>query len=447
MSVRKISQSIFSSPARVLVVGFALTILVGSVLLMLPWAWAPGVTTRYVDALFTSTSAVCVTGLIVVKTATHWSVFGKVIIILLIQVGGLGIMTFSTAIAMILGRRIGLKERIVIQEATGQFQMTGLVKLVRHILVVTAIIEGIGASLLFFRFAPRYGVLRGLGFSVFHSISAFCNAGFDIIGNSFVDYVADPLVVLTVSGLVVIGGIGFVVIAEVWRTKLKTRLSLHSRLALRATGLLLICGTVAILLLEIDNPRTLVPLNPVGKILGAWFHAVTPRTAGFNTLDVASLNQATKLLTIILMFIGASPGGTGGGIKTTTFAVIWAGVLCAVRRREEPCMMNRRLSTDLMERSLAIAMISISLVLGATFVLAITEVRHELLPLLFEATSAFGTVGLSTGVTPTLSTIGRLTIIFTMFMGRVGPLTVALALATPPRGGEVRYPEEKVIVG
>lgn len=447
MSIHKMTQVLFSSPARVLILGFILAIFVGSILLMLPWAWAPGVSTRYIDALFTSTSAVCVTGLIVVNTAAHWSVFGKVVIILLIQIGGLGIMTISTAVAMILGRRIGLKERIVIQEATGQFQMTGLVKLVRHILVVTAVIEGIGAFLFFLRFAPKYGVLRGMGFGIFHSISAFCNAGFDIIGTSFVDYVADPLVVFTLSGLVITGGIGFVVIAEVWKTKLKNRLSLHSRLALKVTGLLLVLGTLAVFFLEVSNPRTLAPLSPTGKVLGAWFHAVTPRTAGFNTLNVASLHQATKLLTIILMFIGASPGGTGGGIKTTTFAVIWAGVLCAVRRREEPCLMNRRLSTDLMERSLAIAMISLTLVLGATFILTITEAGHELLPLLFEATSAFGTVGLSTGVTPTLSTVGRLVIILTMFMGRVGPLTVAIALATPPRGGAVRYPEEKVIVG
>jgi trk system potassium uptake protein TrkH len=437
----------FSSPARVLFIGFALTILVGTGFLMLPWASVPGVYTTFTDALFTSTSAVCVTGLTTVNTAAHWTAFGKIAIIILIQVGGLGIMTISTAVAMLLGRRIGLKERMVIQEATGQIQMSGLIKLVRYILAMTVIIEGIGATLLSFRFVPLYGFPRGVAFGVFHSVSAFCNAGFDIIGNSIMDYAADPLVVLTISGLIILGGIGFVVIGEIWKTRLKSRLTLHSRLALKMTGILLLTGTMAMLLLEVGNSQTLLPLTPLGKVLSAWFHAVTPRTAGFNTLDVSKLRPATKLLTIVLMFIGASPGGTGGGIKTTTFAVIWAGVLCAIRRREEPCLMNRRLGADLMERSLAIAMISLTLVLGTTFILIITESGHELLPLLFETTSAFGTVGLSTGVTPTLSTVGRITIILTMFMGRVGPLTVAIALATPPRGGAVRYPEEKVIVG
>jgi trk system potassium uptake protein TrkH len=447
MGIRSTIENMFSSPARVLFIGFALTILVGTGFLMLPWASVPGVYTTFTDALFTSTSAVCVTGLTTVNTAAHWTAFGKIAIIILIQVGGLGIMTISTAVAMLLGRRIGLKERMVIQEATGQIQMSGLIKLVRYILAMTVIIEGIGATLLSFRFVPLYGFPRGVAFGVFHSVSAFCNAGFDIIGNSIMDYAADPLVVLTISGLIILGGIGFVVIGEIWKTRLKSRLTLHSRLALKMTGILLLTGTMAMLLLEVGNSQTLLPLTPLGKVLSAWFHAVTPRTAGFNTLDVSKLRPATKLLTIVLMFIGASPGGTGGGIKTTTFAVIWAGVLCAIRRREEPCLMNRRLGADLMERSLAIAMISLTLVLGTTFILIITESGHELLPLLFETTSAFGTVGLSTGVTPTLSTVGRITIILTMFMGRVGPLTVAIALATPPRGGAVRYPEEKVIVG
>jgi len=447
--IRGIPQRIRMTPSQVLVVGFASVIIVGSVLLMLPQSTSAGRTTRYIDALFTATSAVCVTGLVTVDTSTHWTRFGQVVTILLIQVGGLGIMTMSTLFAFILGKRISLRERLLIQEALGQSRIAGLVRLTRAILLVTFLFEGIGAAVLAIRFAMDMPLPRAIGFGIYHSISAFCNAGFDLFGNSFAGYVGDPIVNLVVTGLVISGGIGFFVITDLYSTRFGRtgRLSLHSKIALKVTGALILLGTVLIYLFERTNPATLGGLSPLARVLASYFHAVTPRTAGFNTLPVGKMAASSLFLTIVLMFIGASPGGTGGGIKTTTFAALVASVFATVSGRQDVDVEDRRLARDVVDRSLAIALMSLGLVVAVTTLLTLTE-KAGFLEILFETTSAFGTVGLSMGLTRNLSTLGKILLIATMFAGRVGPLTIAVAIAQrqkPPN--HVRLPEDKVMVG
>ncbi len=434
------------TPGRILVMGFAALILLGSLLLMLPQATAPGQTTAYIDALFTATSAVCVTGLITVLTSTQWTIFGKVVVLLLIQMGGLGIMTMSALFIFLLGRRFSLKERLVMQEALGTFNLAGLVRLTKYILVVTFLFEGTGALLLFLRFRFDMPAQQAAWFGVFHAISAFCNAGFDLFGDSLVRYVSDFPVSLTIAGLIIFGGIGFMVIVEAYQVKGHWhKLSVHSKLAIVVTVALLISGTLLIYILEYDNPFTLKPLSAPAKWLASFFHAVTPRTAGYNTLPVNKMTPAALLVTICLMFIGASPGGTGGGIKTTTFAVLLLTVT-SITAGSERLAFNKHIPRETVEKALSIAFISLSMLVGVVLVLLITE-RKPLMDLLFEATSAFGTVGLTTGVTPQLTTVGKLGIITLMYSGRVGPLTLAMALAQHGPQPAVRHPEERVIVG
>jgi trk system potassium uptake protein TrkH len=312
--------------------------------------------------------------------------------------------------------------------------------------MVTFLFEGAGALLLFLRFQFDMPALQAAWFAVFHAVSAFCNAGFDLFGESLVRYVSDWPTVLTFAGLIISGGIGFFVIVEVYQVKAHwNKLSVHSRLAILVTTLLLVSGTLLMYILEYDNPFTLKPLRPDAKWLASFFHAVTPRTAGFNTLPVDRMTPAALLVTIILMFVGASPGGTGGGIKTTTFAVLLLTVT-SITAGSERLAFNKRIPRDTVEKALAIVFISLSMLMGVTLLLLLTESR-PLMDLLFEATSAFGTVGLSTGVTSQLTTVGKLGIILLMYSGRVGPLTLAMALAQHGPPPAVRHPEERVIVG
>lgn len=420
----------------------------GSLLLMIPHAAAPGKVTHYVDALFTATSAVCVTGLVVVETGSHWSILGQVVTILLIQIGGLGIMTMSTLFALVIGKRISLRERLIIQEATGLSRMAGLVRLTRAILLVTLIAEGIGATILAVRFAFDMSPGRAAYFGVYHAISAFCNAGFDLFGTSFMGYVSDWTVNLVVTSLVIVGGIGFTVIMDLYESRLgrKGKPTLHTRTALRVTALLIVIGTILIYLLEYSNPGTLGPLSGPTKVLAAYFHSVTPRTAGFNTIPVGKMSLPGLLVTMIMMFIGASPGGTGGGIKTTTFTTIVAMVKSILEGKQDVEFRDKRLARDVVDRSLAITMLSLGLIIFTTSLLAITE-RKMLVEVMFEATSAFGTVGLSTGMTPNLTTAGKVLIMMTMFAGRVGPLTLGMAIAQRLHAAPVRLPEDRMLVG
>lgn len=457
------------NPARVLVIGFAGVIALGTFLLTLGFATVDGRGLPVIDAFFTATSAVCVTGLTVVNIGAVLTTFGQVVVMLLIQVGGLGVMTITSLFVYAVRRRISLRDSVTVGEALGQTRLTGAGRLVRNVVLVTVVVEAAGALLLTAAWSRGYPVGQALYLGVFHSVSAFCNAGFDLFGRSLVDYAGNITVNLTIMGLIVIGGLGFVVIEELlgagWRAVRAgrrgpaglgsaspsaangKRLSLHTRLVLVTTTALIVLGTLAVLALEYRNPGTLGPLPAGQKVLAAAFAAVTPRTAGFNTVAVASLLGPTLLLTIVLMFIGASPGSTGGGIKTTTLATIIATIRSALRGREAAEIGGRRLSTEVTMKAWVITALALGLVVVGVFILLGTE-QLPLMDLTFEAVSAFGTVGLSTGITPQLSVVGRLVIPLLMFAGRVGPLTLAVALARRrPEGADWRLAEERIIVG
>lgn len=437
-------------PSRILVIGFALTILVGAILLNLPIASQSGQAVGFVNALFISTSAVCVTGLVVVDTASQWTYFGQGVILLLIQIGGLGFMTMGTLFALILGRKITLKERLIIQESLNQFNIAGLVKLTQYILMMTFTIEGIGAIVLSTRFIPMYGLVKGIWFSIFHSVSAFCNAGFDLMGNfsSLTSFVKDPIVSLTVAFLIILGGLGFVVILELIQKRNFKRLTLHAKIVLTMTASLLTTGFVLFMVLEYNNSATLGQLSFVQKNIAAFFQAVTPRTAGFNTIPIDKLNVASVFLTIVLMFIGGASGGTAGGVKVTTIGVLISSMHSVIVGNHDAEAFKRRIPRNIIDKSMTIVGLSMILVVLVTMVLSVSETQHGFVELFFETVSAFGTVGLSMGITPSLTVIGKLIITLLMFFGRVGPLTIFMALSSLNRQrANYRYPEEKLIVG
>lgn len=433
------------NPAQTIVAGFGGIILLGALLLSLPIATESGASPPFLTALFTATSAVCVTGLVVVDTATTWSLFGELVIMGLIQIGGLGYMAVATLLAMLLGRRIGLRERIVLQESHNLYTLGGIVRFTRNVVLITFAIEGIGALLLALRWIPEFGVGRGVYYGIFHSISAFNNAGFDLMGgfHSLTAYAGDPAVSLIIAALIIVGGIGFTVLTGLWRPR---GFTLHGKVVLAATGALIATATVLILVIEWTNPGTLQSLPVPQKVLAAFFASVTPRTAGFNTLDVSRFREPTLMLTIVLMFIGASPGGTGGGIKTTTFVVPLAVIKAMVRGRQDAELFHRRLDPVVVYKAVTLALVGVAFVVTMSLLLSLTE-RVSFLRAAFEVTSGFGTVGLSTGITPQLSTVGRIIIMLTVFSGRVGLLTVAFALTRRQQPVNYRYPEERILVG
>lgn len=433
------------SPPQLLALGFAGIILLGSLLLGLPLSSATGKPLPYLDALFTATSATAVTGLVVVNTRDTFSLFGELVIMTLIQIGGLGLMTVATLVALTTGRRITLRQRVIIQESLGYVRLEGIVRLTRAILLFTAVVEGCGSLILAWHWASRLGWGQAFYYGIFHSVSAFCNAGFDLFAESLTEFRGDWLVNLVFSGLFILGGLGFYVVTELSYPRSWGKLSLHTKLVLSTTAALIILGTVTIFVLEKENPDTLANLPLGEKLLASYFQAVTPRTAGFNTLPIGEMREATLLVLIGLMFIGASPGSTGGGIKTTTFASLLAMVICLVTGREETTVFGRRLGTLVVFRAMAIAVISLGIIVCCTLALLLSG-NGNLLEALFESTSAFGTVGLSTGITPGLSPTGKVALIITMYIGRVGPLTLAFALMQRAHG-RVHLPEEKIMVG
>jgi len=416
----------------------------------------------YIDALFTSTSAVCVTGLVVGDTGTVYSLFGQIVIILLIQAGGLGVMTVMSIVFLIIGKRFTLSERMVIKESFNEYDLSGLVKVVIKVLKVTLAAELLGAALLSVRFIPVFGTAKGIYFSLFHAISAFCNAGFDLLGPVSSPYASismfknDPIVVLTMGFLIVLGGLGFVVISQIVspaRIREKKPISRHARLVLLATGSLILFGAVVVFLFEQSNPKTLGQMGFGDQVLNSLFQSITPRTAGFSTLDQGALLPATKFLVIMLMFIGASPAGTGGGIKTTTFAIVLLFLLSCITGKRDVTTIDRRVAADTVRRAITIMLLALMLVTAATFaLLGIEGQRGGLFSsenILFEVVSAFGTVGLSAGLTPQLSAASRMILIFVMFAGRVGllTLTVAFSMRSRKEDANIRYPEERYMVG
>ncbi|HEY4429687.1 MAG TPA: TrkH family potassium uptake protein, partial [Paenibacillus sp.] len=427
---------------------FASIILIGALLLMLPISSTTGNAVSFIDALFTATSATCVTGLVVLDTGTTFTIFGKTVIMLLIQVGGLGFMTMATLFAMMMKRKISLRDRLILQEAMNQGSMEGIVRLIRRVLIYSLVIEGCAAVLLSIRWAFDMPLAKAIYFGIFHAVSMFNNAGFDIFGDfrSLTDYVYDPLVNIVVMFLIVSGGIGFIVMSDLVEFRVKRKLSLHSKVVLSATAGLILIGALVIFIFEFTNQRTLGNLNFGGKILSAFFQSVSPRTAGANTVDIAGLRQASQFFMVILMFIGASPGSTGGGIKTTTFTIMIGAVIAMLRGREDVVLFRYRLAQERIYKALTLTLLALLLVLSVSMLLSTTE-DSNFLAILFETTSAFATVGLSMGLTPELSTIGKILICLTMFAGRLGPLTLVYALG--PKQGKPLYkhPEGKIIIG
>lgn len=434
---------------QMIVLGFFLLILGGALLLLLPWATRPGEETSILGALFTSTSASCVTGLVVYDTFSHWTVFGQVVLLTEMQISGLGFITIGTFAMILLRRKIGLKGRELIHESLSTLQLKGSVRLVRRIILGTLLLEGSGAVLLASRFVPEMGLLKGCYYGVFHAISAFCNAGFDLMGyrepySSFCAYVGDPVVNLTLCGLIILGGIGFLVWEDLithrhrWR-----RYRLQTKIVLTTTAALLCGGMLLFYVTEKDG--VFASLSPGETFWAALFSAVTPRTAGFNTVDTAALSNGGKVLTMALMFIGGSPGSTAGGIKTTTLVVILLHIKSYIAGEEGCQIFHRRLDQDAIRRASVVFFVNFSLALFATLVLLIGQ-GLPLDEVLFEAFSAIGTSGMSTGVTRDLNALSQLSIMLLMFCGRVGSLTFAMSF-TERRRGKIQYPEEQVIVG
>ena len=439
-----------STPAQLIALSFAATIAVGTILLALPAAHAPGHEVGLLDALFTSTSAVCVTGLVVVDTGSAFSLFGKLVIMLLIQAGGLGILTLGTLVALASGRRIGFRERLGLQAQVNIGQVGGIVRLIRRIFLVVFGVEIAGAVLLYLPFARVEGPGRGAFFAAFHSISAFNNAGFGFYADSLTRFLRDPLLNATILALIVLGGLGFMVIINVashFRRGRRVPLTLHSKVVLAGTGLLIAIGTVVILAFEWTNPATLAHLPFPDKLMAALFQSITPRTAGFNTLNIAQLRPATLMFTMLLMFIGGNPGSTAGGIKTVTFLVLVGSAWSLSRGHGELTLFERRIASQAAVKASAIALLGVLLVGAAVTGLTLTDPDKSLLQLGFESVSAFGTVGLSTGITAALSSAGKLIIIALMYLGRLGPLTLALALMERQPERRIKYPEDDVVIG
>ncbi len=433
--------------------GFFALIVAGAALLSLPAASAGGQSHGIKNAVFTATSAVCVTGLITLDTATAWSAFGKIVIIALIQLGGLGFMVFATLVMVALGRRITLRERMVIKESMNATTLSGLIRLSMLYGLIALLIEMTGAALLAARFVPQFGWGKGVLYSLFHAVSAFCNAGFDLFGGfqSLAAYRSDPYTLLVVCLLIILGGLGFSVIFECVARRFRwRRLSLHARLVLVATGALLLLGTAAFCLLEWNNENTLGGMGFFDKLTNGFFQSVTLRTAGFSSVDQASLTQSGKLTGVLFMLIGASPASTGGGVKTTTVSVLLLVVISVARGHEDVNLMKKRLAPALVKRALAILFIAGSvLIAGAMSLTVIEGDRFPFLDLLYESASAVGTVGISSVGTPNLTVAGQVLLIPLMFLGRVGPLTIALALAyrQNDRQSHVKYPEDDIVIG
>ncbi|NWF52891.1 MAG: hypothetical protein HXY47_07415 [Nitrospirae bacterium] len=439
------------TPPQKIVLGFISIITLGTTLLMLPFSNTKGCS--LIDALFTATSAVCVTGLIVKDIPNDFTFFGHLIILILIQIGGLGYMTFSTLIALIIGKRIGIRERIVIKHELQVENIEGIVKFAKSIFIFTLIFESAGTFILTLRFLryfePEDAFLRGL----FHSVSAFNNAGFSLFSENLLHFKGDILVNIIVPILIIIGGVGFFVINELYMFFKKeiNRLSQHTKIILLTTSILIIFGATLIFMLEASNPKTFGILSTKEKIFVSYFSAITPRTAGFNTIDYSLLKTETLFVTVILMFIGASPGGTGGGIKTSTFAIVLATLFATIRGKQNTVIFKRRVPQDVVSKSFLLVTLAAIFCTLSTFSIVTTQ-NIDYLPAMFEVTSAFGTVGLSIGdggvrsLSALFSTSGKLIIILSMFIGRLGPLTLAFSI-TRQVVERFRYPEGRVIIG
>ena len=448
--MKKLKKEIWFTHARKIAIGFFIIIIVGTFLLTLPISGRSGGWTNPVDALFTATSATCVTGLAVFDTYQYWSVFGQIVIITLIQIGGLGFITFGVGFSIFLKQRIGLARRNLIQESVSALKLAGVVKLVRKIIIGTAIFEGIGAVVLAIRFIPKMGFAVGIYNAVFHSISAFCNAGFDLMGryeeySSLTAYSGDIVINITIMLLIIIGGLGFIVWDDIWHNRLKFRkYSLHSKIVIISTTVLVFGSAILFGIFEHNN--TMAGMNPVETVLASLFASVTTRTAGFNTIDLGAMTQSSKLLTDVLMFIGGSPGSTAGGIKTTSIVVMICYIGANLNGIQGVNILGRRISEEDVKK--ASVVMGINMGIAVVALIAITAVQpFNMDDLLLEVFSAIGTVGLSTGLTRQLTTFSKLVIIFLMYCGRIGSTTFATSFIGNKRRAPVQYPVEHINVG
>lgn len=420
------------SSAQVVLIGFLAIILAGSVLLCLPISSADGKVVSYVDALFTATTATCVTGLVTVPTVSTWSIFGQVIILLLIQIGGLGVITIAASIMMMLGKRIGIGNRILIQDSFNLNSLSGIVKFIKKVIIGTLIIEGIGTLLYMTVFVPDFGI-KGIWISVFNSVSAFCNAGIDIISeNCLCDYALNPVINLTTSFLIISGGIGFVVwwdVIEIIKNKKRRHLrflSLHSKIAISATAVLIVVGTILFFIFEYNNPLTMQSYSLIEKVEASFFQSVTTRTAGFATIPQENFTNASSIVSLLLMFIGGSPVGTAGGIKTVTFVILLATAASVIKNKRTIDVFNRQISEKSIKKVIAVFATSFSVMTLSTILLSAAS-NADFLDVLYETVSATATVGLTRNFTASLNTVGKIIIIATMYFGRVGPISLAVA--------------------
>ncbi|WP_375143073.1 TrkH family potassium uptake protein [Paenibacillus sp. D2_2] len=439
------------TPPEILSYGFGMIIIIGAFLLYMPISSVNGHHLNIIDSFFTATSATCVTGLAVVDTGVHFTLFGQIVILLLIQLGGLGFMTFGTLIALALNRRITLKDRLVLQEAINYNSMDGLLTLIRRVIYYTITIEGTGALLLAARWAIEMPLSKAIYFGIFHSISVFNNAGFDLFGSyysssGFGNFRNDLYINIVVMMLIFLGGIGFIVIHDLLQYPRCKKLSLHSKIVLTMSSFLIGVGALVIFSIEIFNPATLGDLPLGQQITASLFHSISSRSGGVSTVDVSSMSHSTQFFLVLLMFIGAAPGSTGGGIKVTVFAILIGAVYSMIRSRQDIVFFKKRLPQESILRAITQTLMALFLVISVSMVLSALE-DSELLPLLFETTSAFATTGLSLDLTPNLTNISKIILCFVMFIGRIGPLTLAYAIRPKPQKDLLRYPEGKITIG
>ncbi|MBO4887645.1 MAG: potassium transporter KtrB [Firmicutes bacterium] len=444
------------STTQTIMLAFLAAIAAGTVLLALPISSASGQAVPFMDALFTSTTSVCVTGLVTVPTGSTWSIFGQVVILILIQIGGLGVVTMMITMMLSLHRTIGIGGRMLIQDAFNLNSLSGIVRFVKNVLIGTAIVEGTGALLYMTVFVPKYGP-KGIWISVFNAISAFCNAGLDILSeNSLCDYVLNPVVNATTAMLIILGGIGFVVWWDVLnsfrnpgkkKVKWFDRLTFHSKIALSMTLILILSGFILFFIFEYDNPDTIGNYTLPQKIMAALFQSITTRTAGFATIPQENLTGASSVTSLLFMFIGGSPTGTAGGIKTVTFAVLLASGFSAIRGKEDTCLFQRTIQKSAVSKAVTVIMVSFMIMFTATLLLE-AFTGSDFLDVLYETCSATATVGLSRNFTSTLTLPGKIIIILTMYLGRVGPVSLFIALNTNKgKPNIIKNPTEQISVG
>lgn len=447
--MKNIKKILTNSPYLLLIFGFLSVILLGTLILMTPLVSASGNGTSFLNAFFTATSATCVTGLVVLDTGTYFNEIGHIVIMVLIQIGGIGIMAFIALCIHLFKGKLSIKNKINVKEAYNVINIGEGLRIIKSIFIISLVMEAIGTIALSTVFIPEYGVFKGLFYSLFHSISAFNNAGFDLNGNfsSLTNYAGNPIVNFTIMALILIGSLGFIAILDIIDKKSFKKLSLTTKLVLWFTGILLIFGFICFFIFEAANPKTLGELNFFEKILASLFLAVTPKTAGFNTIDMSGLTIASSLLVIIFMYIGASPTSTGGGLKTTTVIVPILSIIAMFKGKDEIEVFERRIPKNLILKSSALISVVLLLSLGSVIILSLTE-NADFMTILFEVASAINTVGLSLGLTPFLSTLGKLIIILLMFIGRVGPLTIVMALSLKQKSeNSIKYIEEKILIG